>query len=67
MVLPWTHRLFSKLKSWGLDVYRGLLGVNLQHYLDEFVFRFNQRRSGTPLSILSSDSAPAPRRLRTPS
>jgi len=41
IVLPWTHRLFSNLKRWGLGVYHGLRRVNLQHYLDEFVFRFN--------------------------
>src|SRR4029077_19355693 len=40
IVLPWTHRLFSNLKRWGLGVYHGLRRANLQHYLDEFVFRF---------------------------
>ena len=45
IVLPWTHRLFSNLKRWGLGVYHGLRRVNLQHYLDEFVFRFNRRRT----------------------
>ena len=42
IVLPWTHRLFSNLKRWGLGVYHGLRRANLQHYLDEFVFRFNR-------------------------
>ena len=45
IVLPWTHRLFSNLKRWGLGVYHGLRRTNLQHYLDEFVFRFNRRRT----------------------
>src|SRR6266850_2960435 len=45
IVLPWTHRLFSNLKRWGLGVYHGLRRANLQHYLDEFVFRFNRRRT----------------------
>src|SRR5438132_11482197 len=45
IVLPWTHRLFSNLKRWGLGVYPGLRRANLQHYLDEFVFRFNRRRT----------------------
>jgi hypothetical protein len=36
IVLPWTLRLFSNLKRWGLGVYHGLRRVNLQHYLDEF-------------------------------
>jgi hypothetical protein len=44
VVLPWIHRLFSNLKRWGLGVYHGLRRTNLQHYLDEFVFRFNRRR-----------------------
>ena len=26
-------------------MYHGLRRVNLQHYLDEFVFRFNRRRT----------------------
>jgi hypothetical protein len=45
IVLPWTRRLFSNLKRWGLGVYHGLRKTNLQHYLDEFVFRFNRRRT----------------------
>jgi ISXO2-like transposase domain len=45
IVLPWTHRLFSNLKWWGLGVYHGLRRTNLQHYPDEFVFRFNRRRT----------------------
>ena len=45
IVLPWIHRLFSNLKRWGLGVYHGLRRTNLQHYLDEFVFRSNRRRS----------------------
>jgi hypothetical protein len=45
IVLPWTHPLFSNLKRCGLGVYHGLRKTNLQHYLDEFVFRFNRRRT----------------------
>jgi hypothetical protein len=37
--------LFSNLKRWALGVYHGLRRTNLQHYLDEFVFRFNRRRT----------------------
>jgi len=64
IVLPWTHRLFSNLKRWGLGVYHGLRRVNLQHYLDEFVFRFNRRRTrhaafNTLLGI-GARTAPAP-------
>jgi hypothetical protein len=64
IALPWTHRLFSNLKRWGLGVYHGLRKKNLQHYLDEFVFRFNRRRTrhaafGTLLGI-GARTAPAP-------
>jgi hypothetical protein len=45
IALHWIHRLFSNLKRWGLGVYHGLRKTNLQHYLDEFVFRFNRRRT----------------------
>jgi hypothetical protein len=43
IVLPWVHRVFSNLKTWGLGVYHGLRRPHLQSYLDEFVFRFNRR------------------------
>ncbi|MFZ1413902.1 MAG: IS1595 family transposase [Defluviicoccus sp.] len=45
IVLPWVHRVFSNLKTWGLGVYHGLRRPHLQSYLDEFVFRFNRRRT----------------------
>ena len=45
VVLPWVHRIFSNLKVWALGVYHGLRRRHLQSYLDEFVFRFNRRRS----------------------
>ena len=45
VVLPWTHRVFSNLKTWALGVYHGLRDKHLQSYLDEFVFRFNRRGS----------------------
>ena len=45
VVLPWIHRVFSNLKTWALGVYHGLRPQHLQAYLDEFVFRFNRRRS----------------------
>src|SRR6266581_2826068 len=44
-VLPWVHRIFSNLKVWALGVYHGLRRRHLQSYLDEFVFRFNRRRT----------------------
>ncbi|MTJ81311.1 MAG: IS1595 family transposase [Telmatospirillum sp.] len=45
IVLPWVHRIFSNLKTWALGVYHGLRKSHLQAYLDEFVFRFNRRRT----------------------
>jgi hypothetical protein len=45
VVLPWTHRVFANLKRWALGVYHGLRRNHLQSYLDEFVFRFNRRRT----------------------
>ena len=45
IVLPWAHRIFSNLKVWALGVYHGLRRKYLQTYLDEFVFRFNRRRT----------------------
>ncbi len=45
IVLPWVHRIFSNLKVWALDVYHGLRRKHLQSYLDEYVFRFNRRRT----------------------
>ncbi len=45
VVLPWVHRVFSNLKTWALGVYHGLRPKHLQSYLDEFVFRFNRRRT----------------------
>src|SRR4051794_119 len=45
LMLPWIHRVFANAKRWGLGVYHGLRRKHLQAYLDEFVFRFNRRRS----------------------
>jgi hypothetical protein len=45
VVLPWIHRVFSNLKTWALGAYHGLRKKHLQAYLDEFVFRFNRRRT----------------------
>jgi ISXO2-like transposase domain/Transposase zinc-ribbon domain len=44
-VLPWIHRVFSNFKTWALGVYHGLRAKHLKTYLDEFVFRFNRRRT----------------------
>jgi hypothetical protein len=47
LVLPWVHRVFANAKRWGLGVYHGLRQKHLQAHLDEFVFRFNRRRTPT--------------------
>ena len=64
VVLPWVHRVFANAKRWALGVYHGLRRRHLQAYLDEFVFRFNRRR--TPAAAferllgLAIDLEPAP-------
>lgn len=67
VALPWTHRLFANLKRWGLGVYHGLRRTNLQHYLDEFVFRFNRRHTRhaafDTLLRIGARIAPAPYHL----
>ena len=45
LILPWVHRVFANAKRWALGVYHGLREKHLQAYLDEFVFRFNRRRT----------------------
>lgn len=45
VVLPRVHRVFSNFKTWALGVYHGLRHKHLQAYLDEYVFRFNRRRT----------------------
>jgi len=45
VVLPWIHQMFSNLKGWARGVYHRLRRKHLQTYLDEFVFRFNRRRT----------------------
>ena len=45
VVPPWVHRVFANAKRWGLGVCHGLRRRHLQAYLDEFVFRFNRRRT----------------------
>lgn len=58
LVLPWTHRVFANLERWALGVYRGLRRNHLQSDLDEFVFRFNRRRTRHVPSARCSASEP---------
>jgi transposase-like protein len=47
-LLPHVHRIASLLKRWLLGTHQGAVGKELlQYYLDEFVFRFNRRTSGS--------------------
>ena len=44
--LPRVHRIASLLKRWLLGTFQGRSSdKHLQHYLDEFAFRFNRRNS----------------------
>lgn len=47
-LLPRVHRVTSLMKRWYYGTYHGRIEPeNLQSYLDEFVFRFNRRTSGS--------------------
>lgn len=44
--MPNVRRVFSLLRRWMLGTYQGACHpIHLQSYLDEFIFRFNRRRS----------------------
>jgi transposase-like protein len=51
-ILPRVHRVISNLKSWLQGTHRGVSGEHLQVYLDEYVFRFNRRR--TPMAAFQT-------------
>jgi ISXO2-like transposase domain len=51
-VLPRVHRVISNLKTWLQGTYRGVSERQMQAYLDEFVFRFNRRR--TPMAAFQT-------------
>lgn len=44
-IVPAVHRVASLLKRWLLGTHQGRVSDQLQGHLDEFVFRFNRRRS----------------------
>lgn len=47
-LLPRVHRAISLIKRWYYGTYHGRIEPeNLQAYLDEYVFRFNRRTSGS--------------------
>ena len=41
--VPGVHRVISNLKTWLRGTHHGVGADHLDHYLDEFVFRFNRR------------------------
>jgi len=45
---PHIHQAFGNLKTWLKGTHHGVDPKYLQHYLDEFVFRFNRRK--TPMA-----------------
>ena len=49
---PRVHRAFANLKTWLLGTHHGVGAKHLPHYIDEFVFRFNRRR--TPMAAFQS-------------
>lgn len=51
-MLPRVHRMIGNLKSWLQGTHRGVSGEHLQVYLDEYVFRFNRRR--TPMAAFQT-------------
>jgi transposase-like protein len=51
-ILPRVHRLFSNLKTWLAGTHHGIGRKHVRSYLDEFVFRFNRRR--TPMAAFQS-------------
>ena len=45
-LLPRVHRVFALLKRWLLGIHQGRVSrEQLEHYLDEYTFRFNRRHS----------------------
>jgi hypothetical protein len=51
-LFPRVHRTFSNLKTWLQGTHHGVSAKHLPHYVDEFVFRFNRRR--TPMAAFQS-------------
>jgi transposase-like protein len=45
VVLKWVHRAISNMKRWLMGTFHGGRRPHLNRYLDEFVWRWNRRRS----------------------
>jgi ISXO2-like transposase domain/Transposase zinc-ribbon domain len=52
LALPHVHLAISNFKVWLRGTYRGVSDQQMQVYLDEFVFRFNRRR--TPMAAFQT-------------
>jgi transposase-like protein len=52
VILPRIHQVFGNLKTWLRGTHHGVEAKHMQAYLDEFVFRFNRRR--TPMAAFQS-------------
>lgn len=50
--MPRTHRSISNLKAWITGTHRMISAQHAQTYLDEFVFRYNRRR--TPMAAFQT-------------
>jgi hypothetical protein len=66
-LLPQVHRVVALLKRWLLGTHQGAVGRDhLDHYLDEFVFRFNRRHARSVgllfyrLAQYAADASPHP-------
>jgi len=51
-LFPWSHAVFSNLKSWLRGTFHGVSRKHLPRYLDEFAYRFNGRWRDQELSEL---------------
>jgi Zn ribbon nucleic-acid-binding protein/transposase-like protein len=67
--LPGVHRIFALVKRWLLSTHQGAVRPkHLQAYLDEYVFRFNRRRSSDRVKLfhrlleIAVNTAPKPYR-----
>ncbi|MDP2948925.1 MAG: IS1595 family transposase [Chloroflexota bacterium] len=61
--LPHIHRAFSNLKTWLIGTHHGVSEQHLPAYLNEYVFRFNRRRTPmaafqTALGLISERKGP---------
>lgn len=51
-LFPWSHVIFSNLKSWLRGTFHGVSRAYLPRYLEEFSFRYNHRTRAAELGTL---------------